>query len=428
MPAACDRFRLPASTPPEALHATAHALAHRCVPALVWLAIASSAVVLGEPAPFDLLMLALIAVLPFSGLAAFTPAVLIGVALSLLLAGAGLLASLLAADVQKAMVHALVTLYLSLAAMGLAAFVARDPEKHGRLVMQAWLWAAGLAALAGIVGYFALLPDFEELFTNHGRARGTFKDPNVFGPFLVPALVYAAQLWLARDRKSGLLPLALTVVLGFALLLSFSRGAWINLALAMAAFAVLAYRNAGSWQARRKLLAAGAACLVVLAATVSAAVQLDSVETLLAERASLDQSYDQGPEGRFGAHAKARSLIVQSPAGIGAGTFAASHHHEDAHNVYLSMFLNAGWLGGFLYLGALLAALAFGLLAALRAGPGRDLAVVAWCCFLAVALEGMVVDTDHWRHVFVLLGLLLGLAAAPATPTPRAAGRVEPRH
>ena len=26
--------------------------------------------------------------------------------------------------------------------------------------------------------------------------------------------------------------------------------------------------------------------------------------------------------------------------------FGSQFHHEDVHNVYLSMFLNAGWLGG----------------------------------------------------------------------------------
>ena len=29
--------------------------------------------------------------------------------------------------------------------------------------------------------------------TRYGRATGLFKDPNVFGPFLVPALVYALE-------------------------------------------------------------------------------------------------------------------------------------------------------------------------------------------------------------------------------------------
>ena len=45
----------------------------------------------------------------------------------------------------------------------------------------------------GIVGYFDLLPGAHELLTRYGRATGPFKDPNVFGPFLVPALVYALQ-------------------------------------------------------------------------------------------------------------------------------------------------------------------------------------------------------------------------------------------
>jgi hypothetical protein len=37
----------------------------------------------------------------------------------------------------------------------------------------------------------------------YGRATGPFKDPNVFGPFLVPALVYGlSRLAGLRLRKS----------------------------------------------------------------------------------------------------------------------------------------------------------------------------------------------------------------------------------
>ena len=59
------------------------------------------------------------------------------------------------------------------------------------------------AAVLGIVGYFGLFPGAHELMTRYGRATGLFKDPNVFGPFLVPALVYGlSRLTGASLRKS----------------------------------------------------------------------------------------------------------------------------------------------------------------------------------------------------------------------------------
>ncbi len=51
--------------------------------------------------------------------------------------------------------------------------------------------------------------------------------------------------------------------------------------------------------------------------------------------------------------------------------FSSNYHHEDVHNVYLSMFLNAGWLGGFAYLAVVLATLAVGLAAVLQRSDSR---------------------------------------------------------
>jgi hypothetical protein len=40
--------------------------------------------------------------------------------------------------------------------------------------------------------------------------------------------------------------------------------------------------------------------------------------------------------------------------------------------------------------------------------------VVATSSFAGVAFEGWIVDTDHWRHFFILLGCIWGLSDATA--------------
>jgi hypothetical protein len=101
---------------------------------------------------------------------------------------------------------------------------------------------------------------------------------------------------------------------------------------------------------------------------VTVALQVPAVKSLMNERASMDQSYDNGPDGRFGGHAKARRLILDNPFGIGTHTFRTLHHHEEAHSVYLSMFLNAGWFGGYVYVISTLIALFVGFRGAMRRG------------------------------------------------------------
>jgi len=38
--------------------------------------------------------------------------------------------------------------------------------------------------------------------------------------------------------------------------------------------------------------------------------------------------------------------------------------------------------------------------------------IVTFATFFGEVAEGFVIDTDHWRHFFLLLGMVWGLAAA----------------
>lgn len=388
---------------------------HAASLAAVWLTFAASGIVFAEPAPVDLLLIGLVILLPLVGLVTFTPGILGLLVLWLGIAAAGFLAAPLAADPGEAATHTAVSLYLSLASVALAAFIARNPQPHADLVLNGTMWAALVATLAGIVGYFALLPGADELFTRFGRATGTFKDPNVFGAFLVVPVLYCLSLAVERRGARAMAPVAAAAVLALGVLLSFSRGAWINLALAVAAFAYLSFILAATHRARLRIAVLAATAIAAMAIVAAAAIQLDQVGDLLAERAELTQSYDEGPEGRFGGQQKALRLVAESPLGIGAQEFGTTRHHEEAHNVYLSMALNAGWLGGGLFVLLNALTLVLGARALLLHGPLRPLLIIAVASFLATALEGVIIDTDHWRHLYVNIALVWGLAEAART-------------
>lgn len=387
-------------------------LVHRIALALVWVTVASGAIVFSEPAPVDLLMMGLVVLLPVIGLVRISPALLVYLGLWLAVVAASYVASAQAVDLSRATMHTTITLYLVLGSVVVAGFVMRNPVRHATLVLDAYLWAAFIGSVAAVVGYFGLVPGAQELFTKFGRAAGTFKDPNVFGPFLIPAAIYALHRMMTRTAGAALLSALMLAFLGFAVLLSFSRGAWGALALGVALYLALAFVTAESERQRARIVLLAALGGVTLIGVIVAALQIEEVARLFEVRASLDQSYDFGPEGRFGGQEKAKRLIVDNPLGLGALEFSSRYHSEDVHNVYLSMLLNGGWVGGLVYLALILVTLALGYRAMLRGSAIRPLLVPVLAALTAHVALGWVIDTDHWRHFFLLMGLAWGLVLA----------------
>lgn len=385
--------------------------------AAVALTVAMSGIVFSEPAPVDALSIGLIVLLPTIGLVAFNRAILAFGALWLVAGACAVLAASFTLDPEPTYTHVAVTLYLYAACVVLAAFVARSPRAHVELIFKAWIVAALLAGGAAIVGYFGLLPGAYDMFTVYERAAGTFKDPNVFGPFLIPPIVYLLNMALHARVRGMILPLAIAAFLSLAVFLSFSRGAWINLVMALVIYGYLAMATTRRQMVRIKVIGLLAVAAFIACGGVIAAISSDQVAELLSRRASFEQSYDTGSEGRFGGQEKAVGLILENPLGLGAQEFVHRYHHEEVHNVYMTMLLNAGWLGGGIYLIAVLLTLVLGIRYALKAGENRMLFLVAYAPFAATAFEGIIIDSDHWRHFYLLLAVIWGMMTSTYAST-----------
>ena len=69
------------------------------------------------------------------------------------------------------------------------------------IVRRAYIIAALIATAAGYIGFFHLLPG-SDIFLANDRVSATFKDPNVYGPFLIFPLLLSADR-LADPRHCG---------------------------------------------------------------------------------------------------------------------------------------------------------------------------------------------------------------------------------
>ena len=376
---------------------------------VVWLGFALSGIVFAEPAPVDLILILLIGLLPLAGLAEMNRTLLIYQMLWLLVVAGGCLGAMDAFDLGVASKQVAITFYLSVSSVILAGFIQANPERHTKLIMNGYALAAVVATLGALVGYFDLLPPLTETLTLYGRARGTFKDPNVYGAFVVPALVYALYLAFTRPPRTAFVALCITGFLLLGSLLSFSRGAWINAVLSAVIFCYLSFITSTTDRYRARIVTLLSVAAVLSAIVLGFAIQSPKVSELLNERAQLTQTYDSEPYGRFAGHAKAKALIVTHPFGIGALQFGIHYHHEDVHQVYLNMLIGHGWLGGGAYVLLVVLTLLLGIAGAFIPGPAQGLMLVMLSAYAGTVMEGFVVDTDHWRHFFVLMAAIWGL-------------------
>ena len=307
----------------------------------------------------------------------------------------------------KAVMYFLISFYLQLTAVLFACVFATDTMRRLATLRIAYICAAMIASIAGIVGYFQLVPGADLLLLN-GRARGTFKDPNVFGPFLVLPLLFLIQATLSRGLRVRYVIPGIVILIG--LFLSFSRGAWGHFLASVLVMIAFMFATAPTQRFRARVVAVSAAAAIGGVAILALLMSLGNVQDMFAQRASLVQSYDGGATGRFATQASSLLGLLDHPIGYGPEQFAKIFG-QAPHNTYINSFAAYGWLGGLMYLALALITAVMGFRATLVRTPWQPYLIAVYSAYLGLAVESLIIDTDHWRHYFLLLGLLWSLIA-----------------
>jgi hypothetical protein len=388
--------------------------------ALVWLVGASVAIVFIEPSPYELVTL-LAGVLFFAtGLRlrlAFMPLLLLIVALNL---GYSICAVPLLDD-RLVSSWIVTSWYMAFTAIFLAMVLSEDTTARLDMLRRGLVVGAMVASLAAIGGYFNLVPGGRDLLTLYERARGTFKDPNVLGAFLIlPALFALQNVVTARFGRALRSTIAFAII-SLAILLAFSRAAWGGLVLTSAFMLALMVLTSQSRGERSRIVII--TLVTVFAAVLLLAVLLsfDSIADLFKQRASFDQSYDEGRFGRFGRHILGADMALDLPFGIGPLQFH-KYFPEDTHNSYLNAFMSGGWVSGVCYPALVFVTVILGFRHVFVRVPWQRAYLAIFSAFLGIVGESFIIDTDHWRHFWMMLGAMWGMIAA-AQPYKASAGQ-----
>jgi hypothetical protein len=376
--------------------------------ALLWLIGFAGAFVFIEPSPYEVVGVITIFLFALTGLSvrpAVAPLVLL---LALLNVGYGL-ATLQVSNETKPVIWLLVSAFLATTAVFYAATLGTSTQRRLELLMRGYIAAALIASLVAIAAYFRLFGSASDMFLLYMRARGTFNDPNVLGAFLVlPGLLIFQRVLAGRLLLRSAFML---LVLIAALLLSFSRAAWgvfAATALIVMALTFLTSRSPGE---RARVVAIALVGALVIVMLVTALLSIGKVADLFTLRASLEQSYDVGPLGRFGRYLLGAQLALDHPFGIGPLQFTR-FAPEDPHNSFLNAFMSGGWLGGFSYLTLCAVTVVTSTRFLFVRTPWQPTYHAIYAAYVGVVGESFIIDIDHWRHYFLILGVLWGLMAA----------------
>jgi hypothetical protein len=387
----------------------------------LWIVGVSSGFVMIEPAPYEFLIALTMIIFAATGVSmrvGHLPLMWL-----LMLCNVGFATSLIPVIMlENTAKWTAISCFLSMTTLFFAISLVEDTERRLNILLKGYIVSAIITSMIGILAFFELFPGWE-MFIGALRARSTFKDPNVFAPFLIlPALLVLQRIMLGSLRDFFLNG-AFALIIAVALFLSFSRGAWGHFAASAALMLYFSFLTTSSNIERVRIVAVFIVGGVLIAFFILALLSLDQVADLFKERASLVQDYDAGHGGRFGRHILGALMVLDHPFGIGPLQFA-KYLPEDPHNSFLNAFMAGGWLGGCVNFALVLITLFQGLRHVFVRTPWQTTYIAVYATFVGEVGESYVIDVTHWRHYYLIMGVVWGLMIAGVVNRP---GLIPPR-
>jgi flagellar basal body-associated protein FliL len=390
--------------------------------ALVWLVGASGAIVFIEPSPYELSTLAATMIFFATGLR--MRLVFIPLLLCLVLLNVGYtIGAIPFLDKSEVANWIATSWYMAVTVMFFAMVISEDTEARLNMLRGGLVVGAMIASLAALGGYFNLVPGGHDLLTLYERARGTFKDPNVLGAFLILPALFCLQSVVSDKLGKSFRNTFAFGIMSLAILLAFSRAAWGGLILTSGFMLTLMVLTSRSQAQRSRIIVMALVAVILAAALVAVLLSFDSIAEMFKQRASFDQSYDEGRFGRFGRHILGADMALDLPFGIGPLQFH-KYFPEDTHNSYLNAFMSGGWISGICYPALVFVTALTGFRYIFVAAPWQRTYLAIFSAYLGTIGEGFIIDTDHWRHFWMMLGTMWAMyvaaerwkaTAAPAT-------------
>ena len=374
-----------------------------------WLTMVLSSVVMIEPSPYEILLVS-VTILGF-----FVYRLEIPRAMSapLLLLGVYLMSNYVAAtlveDPMTSVKPLAIRTYLVVSWVFFSCIIAAAPSRIIDTVANGYMVSALIATAITYLAYNNIIFSSDLVFEYGGtRVKGTFKDPNVFGPFLVPVALFA----LARLDPQSLVKTTVYAGIFSAMLIgivySFSRGAWLNFVVALSLFTLLRTATLNSQSLRRWSIPVIIMALLGVGIFALALSTSDSSK-FISQRLQV-QEYDLDiKKGRFARQSLILSSIGEYPLGAGPGNIETA-----PHNIFLHITGEAGIIGGLAFILFVILSITKAYQYCFERSAFQPLYIAVFSVTIGTLIQSLFIDSTHWRHLYVLFSMLWGpLIAVP---------------
>lgn len=307
-------------------------------------------------------------------------------------------------NIYTAVNYFAITLYLSLYALFIFLYT---QETNIYTMFKVYIIGSVVSAIIGLMGLMGFIGFYSHIVMYDSyRTKAFFKDPNVLGPYLVPAIIML--IWDIDKRKilkvKPIIHVFLIALVGLGIIGTFSRGAWVNLILAIFVYMVINFKRINY----RRLLIYGAVLGLLLAA-IWIYIAGQEFREFFEMRVGL-QGYDVE---RFTTQRTGARLIFDNAFGYGPGQFEYMVNRVmgngiSAHNLYIRLAVENGIIG-FLFMMALLVYILIALIFYHLKNPS-SIASILIPIILGMLINSLVIDTLHWRHLWLFIGLGLYFA------------------
>lgn len=379
---------------------------HGFILPVLWLQLAFSSILFIEPAPYDVLGIGLLCFCFIAGLS-----VPVNIRTGIVLLCVFLLANLIACltvDNPLITIRSLaVRIYMVISWFFFVCLIYENPKPVYATIWNGYIIAAIISVIVGALSFYEMIPYLEQ-FVENRRVRAFFKDPNVYGPFLVPVALFAFSKLESTNGFKMILYSALFLFISYGILIGFSRGSWINYFVSIVLYVGFRFRTYKSPAEINQLLKILGLGLVLLVFFIIYVASTDKISEMIEIRFNV-QNYDTMHGGRLSNQLLILKTALTQPFGVGA-YLSEILFFRAPHNIYLHVLIESGWVGAIAFYTFLIVTIQKAYKFSLQPSNIQKSYIVTYVCTIGILVQSLFIDSTHWRHMYLMFAMLWGPA------------------